>query len=169
MGAPVWCYNTEVSSLPVHASPVGQGCAHHHPQPRPPPTWPWKWVPTGGVLWVSPGNLPNCTGWIQSGKICLPWCIRTVGRTELLFQAGRPVNVKGHLKMHFKHRNEGPCSGSFLPVMCHLISGPNLPDTSRKFSLWTPLLQLPMPVSHTMAKRTALNTLGYNSDPNWYQ
>ena len=169
MGVPAWCYTTEVSSLPLHGSPAGQGCAHHHPQPQPPLRWPWRWLPTGGMLWVSPGNLPNCTAWMQSGRICLPWCIRVAGSMELLFQARFPVNVRRHLKTHFKHRNEGLCSGSFSPAMCHLLSHPNLPDTSRKFSLWTQLLQLHMPARHMVANRTALNILGYNSDPDWYQ
>lgn len=84
---------------------------------------------------------------------------------ELLFQAGLPVNVKEHLKMHFKHRNERLCSGSLSPAMCHLLNSPNLPDTSRKLSLRMQLLQLHMPVTHTMANSTALNTWGYNSNP----
>lgn len=67
--------------------------------------------------------------------------------------------------MHFKHRNEGLCSGSLSPAMCHFLNSPNLPDTSRKLSLRTQLLQLHMPVSHTMTNRTDLNTWGYNSNP----
>lgn len=102
---PMWCYTTEFCYFPLHASCVGKGCAHHHPQPWLPLRCPWRWVPTGVMLWPCPGNLPNCTGLMQSEKICLPWCTHTVGRVELLLQADLPVNVKGHLEMHFKHRN----------------------------------------------------------------
>lgn len=163
MGAPTWwCCTTAASSPPSTPAPW---VSRSPPPNLTPSKGTLEMVPMGRMLWAPPGNLPDRPGWTQLGKICLPWCVHRAGRMELLFQAGLPVNVKEHLKMHFKHRNEGLCSGSLSPAMCHFLNSPNLPDTSRKLSLRTQLLQLHMPVSHTMTNRTDLNTWGYNSNP----
>lgn len=56
----------EAAPLPYLAALQGEAVLTP-PQTRPPP----RWGHTPGLLWVSPGKLPNCTVWMQSGKICL--------------------------------------------------------------------------------------------------